>query len=61
MSAFIKYPRTLHLPWSPGSTNDDCFLNGVSHFEGREVVVTEKLDGENTSMYRGGIHARTLD
>lgn len=26
-----------------------------------EVVVTEKLDGENTSMYRDDIHARSLD
>ena len=28
---------------------------------GREVVVTEKLDGENTTMYTDYIHARSLD
>lgn len=57
----IKYPRTPHLPWSPGATSDDAFLKSLSHFEGNEVVVTEKMDGENTSMYRDHIHARSTD
>ncbi len=56
-----KYPRTPHLPWSPGASDDDEHLAGCAHFHGREVVVTEKLDGENTSLYREGIHARSLD
>ncbi|MGC5328345.1 RNA ligase family protein [Brevibacillus sp. SYSU BS000544] len=56
-----KYPRTLHLPWSRSKTDDDKILKTVSHFEGREIVVTEKLDGENTTMYRDSIHARSLD
>ena len=30
-------------------------------FVGQEVVVTEKLDGENTTLYRRGLHARSLD
>ena len=30
-------------------------------FDGLEVVITEKMDGENTSMYRDGIHARSID
>jgi hypothetical protein len=30
-------------------------------FVGREVVVTLKMDGENTTMYRDGMHARSLD
>jgi hypothetical protein len=30
-------------------------------FEGQDVVVTEKLDGENTSMYSDHIHARSMD
>lgn len=61
MSDPIKYPSTPHLPWSPGGGGDDSFLEGVAHFEGREVVVTEKLDGENTTMYRDHFHARSLD
>lgn len=36
-------------------------LLSVDHFAGRRVVVTEKLDGENTSLYRDGLHARSTD
>lgn len=28
---------------------------------GKQVIVTEKMDGENTSMYRHRIHARSID
>lgn len=58
---YYKYPRTPHLPWSLGSTSDDKMLRSVDHFGGREVVVSHKLDGENTTMYRDRIHARSLD
>jgi len=58
---YFKYPRTYHLPWSLGTTSDDRILPATSHFEGKEIVVTEKLDGENTSMYYDHIHARSLD
>ena len=57
----VKYPRTPHLPWSPGATADDVRLVDLRALEGREVVVTEKLDGENTTLYRDGLHARSLD
>ena len=57
----IKYPRTPHLPWSLGATSDDKMLSDISHFEGQKVVVTEKVDGENTTMGRDYIHARSLD
>lgn len=60
-TALRKYPRTPHLPWSPGATSDDVYLNDTSNFEGREIVVTEKLDGENTTIHPGGTHARSLD
>ena len=30
-------------------------------FGGRRVIVTEKLDGENTSMYNDILHARSKD
>ena len=55
------YPRTRHLPWSPGATADDVRVTGLSGLRGREVVVTEKLDGENTTLYTDGLHARSLD
>ncbi len=56
-----KYPRTFHLPWSPGATSDDKMLKSVDHFKGRRVIVTEKMDGENTTMHYSGVHARSLD
>lgn len=56
-----KYPRTPHLPWSEGATSDDKKLDNVDHFEGKMVYITEKLDGECTTLYRDYIHARSLD
>jgi len=50
----------MHLPWSPGLQNDDRLIESLDAFEGEEVVVTEKMDGENTSMYRDYIHCRSL-
>lgn len=58
---YVKYPRTYHLPWSEAVTDDDRTLSSLEPFEGLEVVVTEKMDGENTSMYRDHIHARSVD
>jgi len=57
----VKYPRTHHLPWSPGIHDDDRVVDGIGGFEGRRVVVTEKMDGENTSLYRDYLHARSID
>ncbi|MGX5608814.1 RNA ligase family protein [Bacillus cereus] len=56
-----KYPKTHHLPWSRSKTDDDRVLRNVDHFIGKEVVVTEKIDGENTSIYRDFTHARSID
>lgn len=58
---YVKYGRTFHLPWSPGLHDDDKALRDCSGFEGRRVVVTRKMDGENTTMYRDHIHARSID
>ncbi|MFJ8490853.1 RNA ligase family protein [Streptomyces sp. NPDC094038] len=55
------YPRTRHLPWSPGASADDLRVTDLSGLRGREVVVTEKLDGENTTLYADGLHARSPD
>jgi predicted kinase len=55
------YPRTPHLPWSPGASADDVRVADLDGLRGRDVVVTEKLDGENTTLYADGVHARSLD
>jgi hypothetical protein len=56
---YIKYPRTFHTPWSNPS-KDDRIINDISRFIGQEVVITEKLDGENSNLYSDFAHARSL-
>jgi len=59
---YVKYERTFHLPWSPGIHDDDKALKDCSNFEGKEVVITKKMDGENTTCYSDGhVHARSID
>lgn len=59
----IKYSRTFHFPWSPGCTSDDkIHKNTAALFKNKQVVVTEKLDGENSSVYADNYsHARSVD
>jgi hypothetical protein len=59
MELLYKYPKTLHIPQSPGTQLDDKKLSDMSCFQGNEVIITEKMDGENTSMYRTYFHARS--
>lgn len=54
-----KYNRTMHLPWSPGGTNDDKRAPSVETLLNRPLVITEKMDGSNTSLEFGGCFART--
>ena len=56
-----KYPRTFHVNWSAGSTDDDKMHKDLSFFEGKEIVISEKLDGENTNMMNDCIFARSTD
>lgn len=56
-----KYPSTPHLPTSMGLQRDDTRISTLDNLIGREIVVTEKMDGENTTMYCDHIHARSLD
>lgn len=60
-SEWVKYPRTHHLPWSQGMNDDDRIINSLDAFIGQRVIVTEKMDGENTSLYRNYTHARSVD
>lgn len=59
---YVKYPRTFHLPWSPGRTSDDKVAADLSAITAAgEVVVTLKMDGEATTIYPDGhSHARSL-
>ncbi len=54
-----KYNRTFHFPFSKGATNDDKICKNLSKLIGNEIVITEKIDGSNTSLERKGCFART--
>lgn len=57
----VKFSRTFHVPFSPGTTNDDKIVKTLDHFIGKETVITEKLDGENTTGTRKRVHAKSID
>lgn len=58
----LKAPRIYHLPWSEVLTKDDKFIKSIDIFKDKEVIVTLKMDGENTSLYNdGSFHAKSLD
>ena len=55
----IKYPRSFHLPWSPGGTSDDKRLHDVSGLLGVDLVFTEKCDGSNLTYTRTQVFSRS--
>ena len=61
MTTRYKYPRTPHLPWSEGTTKDDKIIEDLNTLEQNEVVVTLKMDVENTTLYNDVLHARSID
>ena len=57
-----KYPRTFNLPWSGSESSDDVWWKNCTNFEDKEVVITEKMDGECTTIYPDcHVHARSID
>lgn len=57
-----KYPRTFHFSFSRALDNDDKLVPDEQVKEsmvGEEVVITEKLDGENTTCYNDYFHPRS--
>lgn len=61
-TSYVKFPRTVHLPGSPGMHDDDRVIDSLDDLKAaNEIIVTEKLDGENTTMYRDYIHARSIN
>ncbi|KAL0478215.1 hypothetical protein AKO1_008483 [Acrasis kona] len=54
--------QTSHLPFSPCIQIDDNVVNLLQCsdlFVGKEVIITEKLDGGNCQLYQGRVYART--
>ena len=58
--SYIKYPRTHHLYFSHPSS-DDKVMKDYSYLQDEDIIVTEKLDGENTTLYSDYAHARSLE
>jgi hypothetical protein len=58
----FKYPRSMHLPFSPGRSDDDKVQHDLTALQtADEIVVTLKQDGENTTFYADGhSHARSV-
>lgn len=54
-----KYPRTYHLPYSKGATNDDRISDSVAPLVGIDIVITEKLDGSNTAITKNAVFGRS--
>lgn len=61
MNTKHKYPQTQHVWWSESLQNDDRMMPTMKAWEGQEVVVTEKMDGEQCTMYNDFIHARSVE
>ncbi|PTH80041.1 RNA ligase family protein [Aeromonas veronii] len=56
-----KYPSTPHLPWSMSVTNDDKIIGSLDGLLSEpELIILEKMDGENTNLYSHCMHARSL-
>jgi len=54
-----KYSRTYHFPFSPGTSSDDRIHHEWETILQHELVMTEKLDGENNCLARAGVFARS--
>ena len=54
-----KYGRTYHFPFSLGTTSDDKIQQHWQPILQHELILTEKLDGENTCLKTQGVYARS--
>ena len=57
----LRYQTTPHMPFSPGVSRADKVLKSLSHFQGKEVIISKKMDGENSNLYPDGFHAKSPD
>jgi len=55
-----KYPKTFHFEFSDSLQNDDRKLETIDDFIGKRVIVTEKMDGENSTIYNNYFHPRSI-
>jgi hypothetical protein len=56
-----KYPKSWHIFYSEKLSSDDKQHHDDNHFHGKNVIVSIKMDGENTTIYNKTSHARSMD
>ena len=56
----MKYPRTTYWPWSPSVAEGDKLHSDPAYFVGKDLVITEKIDGGNTMLHKGQVYARSV-
>ncbi len=56
----LKYPETDHLPFSQQKHKDDKEHRDPFWFVGKEIVITEKLDGGTCLLFGGKVFARSI-
>jgi hypothetical protein len=61
MELTTKYPRTYHLPFSKGLTNDDRRVDNdwESYIINKPIVIIEKMDGSSSAITKHGVFARS--
>jgi len=61
MECSTKYPKTYHLPFSKGLTNDDRMVDNdwEKYLINQPIVITEKLDGSQNCITKHGVYARS--
>ena len=55
----MKYPRTFHFSWSGGKSSDDKIAQNVESLLDIDIVITEKIDGSNSALTKGGVYGRS--
>lgn len=60
MEKEIIYPRTHHLPWSGYLESDDRTIENDNIFKDKLIVMSEKLDGANFTIYRDRFQVRNV-
>lgn len=59
MTTISRYGKTPHWPWSQTVHKDDRYHKTPEFFLNRDVIVEEKLDGGNATLFDGKVYARS--
>ena len=57
---YVGYGRTSHLPFSESVSADDRYISRMDILQNNEIVISEKRDGSNMSVYNDYVHMRSV-